>query len=123
MHAIWVSYTWNVTRELTLILQLFYLMLSASASKLDMSEDVDVVDDGGSSVDVMTPTATGATAGTVGIGRSSVTTYRYSKKKTPVVHLEKLNVITDSNGMGAFQYCFFTKTRSCHLIHFICTPL
>ena len=98
-------------------------MLSASASKLDVSEDVDVVDDGGSSVDVMTPTTTGATAGTVGIGRSSVTTYRYSKKKTPVVHLEKLNVITDSNGMGAFQYCLFTKTRSCHLIHFIFTPL
>lgn len=114
---------WNVTRELTLILQLFYLMLSASASKLDMSEDVDVVDDGGSSVAVMTPTTTGATAGTVGAGRSSVTTYRYSKKKMPVVHLEKLNVITDSNGMGAFQYCLFTKTRSYHLIHFICTPL
>lgn len=99
MHAIWISYACVVTRELTLILLLFYLMLSASASKLDMSEDVDVVDDGGSSVDVMTPTAAGATPGTVGIGRSSTTTYRYSKKKTPVVHLEKLNVIPDSNGM------------------------
>jgi hypothetical protein len=74
-------------------------MLSASASKLDMSEDVDVVDDGGSSVDAMTPTAAGATAGTGGTGRSSTTTYRYSKKKTAVVHLEKLNVIPDSNGM------------------------
>lgn len=86
-------------QRLTLILQLFRLMLSAAAPKLDMSEDVDVVDDGGSSVDVMTPTAAGATAGTVGIGRSSTTAYRYSKKKTPVVHLEKLNVIPDSNGM------------------------
>jgi len=99
VHAIWISYAWNVARELTLILLLFYLMLSASTSKLDMSEDVDVVDDGGSSVDVMTPTAAGATAGTVGAGRSSITTYRYSKKKTPVVHLEKLNVTPDSNGM------------------------
>jgi hypothetical protein len=99
VRAIWISYVWNVARELTLILQLFYLLLSAPASKLDMSEDVDVVDDGGASVDVTTPTAAGVTAGTVGIGRSSTTTYRYSKKKTPVVHLEKLNVITDSNGM------------------------
>jgi hypothetical protein len=99
MCAIWISYAWNVARELILILQLFYLMLSASAPKLDVSEDVNVVDDGRSSVDVMTPTAAGATVGTVGIGRSSTTTYRYSKKKTPVVHLEKLNVIPDSNGM------------------------
>jgi hypothetical protein len=98
-------------------------MLSASAAKLDMSEDVDVVDDGGSSVDTTTPTAAGPTAGTVGIGRSSITTYRYSKKKTPVVHLEKLNVITDSNGMGACQYYLFTKTRNHHLIHFVCTPI
>jgi hypothetical protein len=90
---------WNVAIELTLILQLFYFLLSASAPKLDMSEDVDVVDDGGSSVDVMTSTAAGATTGTVGTGRSSTTTYRYSRKKTPVVHLEKLNVVTDSNGM------------------------
>jgi len=37
-------------QRVALILQLFYFMLSASASKLDMSEDVDVVDDGGSSV-------------------------------------------------------------------------
>lgn len=99
VRAIWTSYAWIVARELTLSLQLFYLMLSASASKLDMSEDVDVVDDGGSSRDVTTPTAAGATAGTVGTGRSSTTTYRYSKKKTPVVHLEKLNVVPDSNGM------------------------
>jgi hypothetical protein len=90
---------WNVAREFTLILQLFCLLLSAPASKLDVSEDVDVVDDGGSSVDVTTPTAAGATAATVGVGRSSTTTYRYSRKKTPVVHLEKLNVVTDSNGM------------------------
>jgi hypothetical protein len=99
VRAVWISYAWNVARELTLILQLFYLMLSASAPKLEMSEDVDVVEDGGSSVDVMTPTAAGATSGTVGIGRTSTTTYRYSKKKTPVVHLEKLNVVPDSNGM------------------------
>ncbi|XP_023708099.1 uncharacterized protein LOC111864808 isoform X3 [Cryptotermes secundus] len=66
----------------------------ASTSKLDMSEDAaDVVDDsGGSPVDVKTPTT-----GTVGSGRSTTTTYRYSKKKTPIVHLEKLNVVTDSN--------------------------
>ena len=99
VHAIWIGCAWNVARELTLILHVFYFMLSAAAPKLDVSEDVDVVDDGGSSVDVMTPTAAGATAGTVGIGRSSTTTYRYSKKKTPVVHLEKLNVVPDSNGM------------------------
>jgi hypothetical protein len=106
-----------------MILQLLYHLLLASASKLDMSEDVDVVDDGGSCIDMTTQTTAAATAGTVGTGRSTTTTYRYSKKKMPVVHLEKLNVITDSNGMGAFQYYLFTKVINRHLSHFVCTPL
>lgn len=78
-------------------------MLSASASKLDILANVDVVDDGGSCVDVATSAPPATTAGIVGTGRSATTTYRYSKKKTPVVHLEKLNIVTDSNGMKALR--------------------
>jgi hypothetical protein len=95
-------------------------MLLASASKLDVSEDVDVVDDGGSPMSVTTPTATAATAGTVGSGRSTTTTYRYSKKKTPVVHLEKLNVITDSNGMSGFGCYMLIKAATHCLINLLC---
>ncbi|XP_069687402.1 uncharacterized protein [Periplaneta americana] len=69
----------------------------ASTSKLELSEEVDVVDEGGS-IDVTTPVTTTATATAVGNGKSNPTTYRYSRKKTPIVHLEKLNVVTDSNG-------------------------
>lgn len=79
-----------------------------------MSEDVDVVDDsGGSPVDVTTPTV-----GTVGSGRSTTTTYRYSKKKTPIVHLEKLNVVTDSNGMRICVYYILMETIILYLIYF-----
>jgi hypothetical protein len=89
-------------------------VLSASTSKSDMSEDVDVVDDsGGSPVDVTTPTV-----GTVGSGRSTTTTYRYSKKKTPIVHLEKLNVVTDSNGMRICVYYILMETIILYLIYF-----
>jgi hypothetical protein len=96
-------------------------MLSASASKLDMSENADVVDDGGSRVDVTTPAPAATTAGTVGSGRSTTTTYRYSKKKTPVVHLEKLNIVTDSNGMKAFTHLILMilMRRVHHLIQFL----
>lgn len=79
-----------------------------------MSEDVDVVDDsGGSPVDVTTPAA-----GTVGSGRSTTTTYRYSKKKTPIVQLEKLTVVTDSNGMRTCVYYVLMETIVLYLIYF-----
>jgi hypothetical protein len=80
-----------------------------------MSENVAVVDDGGSCVDVTTPTPAATTAGTFSTGRSATTTYRYSKKKTPIVHLEKLNIVTDSNGMKAFRHRILMKTFH-HLI-------
>lgn len=77
-----------------------------------MSEDVDVLDDtGGSPMDVATPTA-----GTVGSGRGTATTYRYSKKKTPVVHLEKLNIVTDSNGMRSCVCYILMVTTVLYLI-------
>ncbi|PSN55980.1 hypothetical protein C0J52_02156 [Blattella germanica] len=68
------------------------------ATKLEITEDVDVVNDNGSPVDVVsTPTGAATTGGTLSNGKSTPTTYRYSRKKTPVVHLEKLNVTPDSN--------------------------
>lgn len=110
-----VYWVWNVTKDWILILHLTYSVLSASASKSDMSEDVDVVDDsGGSPVDVKTPTA-----GTVGSGRSTTTTYRYSKKKTPIVHLEKLNVVTDSNGMRTCVYYVLMETTILYFIYYL----
>jgi hypothetical protein len=97
-------------------------MLSASASKLDMLESVDVVDDG-SRVDVATPTPAATAAGTVSTGRSATTTYRYSKKKMPIVHLEKLNIVADSNGMKISRRCLLMKTVY-YLIQFLsCTTL
>jgi hypothetical protein len=89
-------------------------MLSASTSKLDTSEDVDVVDaSGGSAVDVTTPAV-----GRIGSGRSTTATYRYSKKKAPVVHLEKLNIVTDSNGMRTCGYYILMETTILCLICF-----
>jgi hypothetical protein len=89
-------------------------MLSASTSKQDMSEDVDVADDSGMShVGVTTPTA-----GTVGSGRTA-TTYRYSRKKAPVPQLEKPNVGTESNGMRTCAYYMLMDTTVLYLIYFL----
>ncbi|KAJ9579845.1 hypothetical protein L9F63_004495, partial [Diploptera punctata] len=41
--------------------------------------------------------------GAFGSGKSTPT-YRYSRKKTPIVHLEKLNVTTDSNAIDARMF-------------------
>ena len=75
---------------------------------------MDVVDEGASSADVTS--SVGTATGILGSGKSAPT-YRYSRKKTPVVHLEKLNVTTDSNGMNMFT---FYITNTLHLIP-VCT--
>jgi hypothetical protein len=90
-------------------------LLLASTAKLDTSEDVDVVDDSGASaVDVTTPAT-----GTVGSGRSTTTTYRYSRKKASILHVEKLNVATDSNGMRTCAYYVFMDTTNVNFIIFL----
>jgi hypothetical protein len=90
-------------------------MFSASTSKLDVAEDVDVADNSGvSRIDVTTPTA-----GTIGSGRTT-TTYRYSRKKAPILQLEKLNAGTDSNGMRNCAYYLLMDATVLHFIYLLC---